>query len=136
MEKNLFVVPTNHVHQFWNLAEDHLQKAIDTGNGEFTADQLKQYVAQGQSTLLLIMGIDNVCYGALTVQWVLYPNDRVCYVTYLGGRGVFSCWEQFLTWIKNSGGTKLQCSTALPQLIRLYEKYKFKPKYTLMEYKL
>ena len=136
MEKNLFVVPTNHIHQFWHLAEKHLQQAIDTGNGEFTIDQLKQFVAQGNSTLLLIMGKDDICYGALTVQWVSYPNDRVCYVTYLGGRGVFSCWDQFVTWTKNNGGTSIQCSTALPKLIRLYGKYNFKPKYTLMEYKL
>lgn len=136
MESNLFVVPTTHIHQFWHLAEKHLQRAIETGNGEFTIDQLRQFVAQGQSDLLLIMDEDKNCHGALTVQWINYPNDKVAYVTYLGGRQIFKCWEQFLTWTNNNGATKIQCSTGHEQLIRLYQRYKFKPKYTLMEYKL
>ena len=38
MNHNLFIVPTTHVQHFWHLAKDYLQKAIDTGNGEFTID--------------------------------------------------------------------------------------------------
>ena len=37
----LYVVPTNQVQRFWYLAEPLLQKALDKGNNEFTAGQLK-----------------------------------------------------------------------------------------------
>ena len=37
----LYVVPTNQVQRFWYLAEPLLQKALDKGNNEFTADQTK-----------------------------------------------------------------------------------------------
>ena len=37
----LYVVPTNHVYQYWDLAEPLLQKALDKGNGEFTAEPIK-----------------------------------------------------------------------------------------------
>ena len=62
----LYIVPTNHVQQFWYLAEPLLQKALDKGNGEFTAEQLKLLVAQGQQQLLLLMK-DDRCICALTV---------------------------------------------------------------------
>ena len=136
MEANLFVVPTNHVHQFWDIAKGHLQKAIDTGNGEFTIDQLRQFVAQGNSELLLVMN-DTTCECAFTIQWVNYPNDRVAYITYIGGITNHKCWEQFLTWVRNNGGTKVQGSTAKESIVRLWKrKWGMKPKYTLMEYKL
>ena len=51
----LYVVPTNQVQRFWYLAEPLLQKALDKGNNEFTADQLKLLVTQGQQQLLLVM---------------------------------------------------------------------------------
>lgn len=136
METNLFVVPTTHIHQFWHLAERHLQRAIDTGNGEFTIDQLRQFVAQGNSTLLLVMDNEKNSHGAVTVQWINYPNDYVAYVTYLGGKNILKIFNQFELWAKNNGATKIQCSTGHENLIRLYQRYKFKPKYTLMEYKL
>jgi hypothetical protein len=136
-DTNLFVVPTNHIHQFWHLAKSHLQKAIDEGNGEFTIDQLRQFVSQGQSDLLLIMDKDKQCHCAFTVQWINYPNDRVAYITYLGGRTNPTAWEQFVIWVKNNGGTRIQGSTAKESIVRLWRmKWGMKPKYTLMELEL
>ena len=132
--KTLYVVPTNNIHQFWHLAEPHLQKAINESNGEFTIDQLRQFVSQGQSDLLLIMDKDNKCHCAFTVQWINYPNDRVAYITYLGGRTNNTSWEQFVIWVKNNGGTKIQGSTNKDSIVRLWRmKWGMKPKYTLME---
>lgn len=134
MEKNLFVVPTNHVHQFWHLAELFLQKAIDQSNGEFSIKQLRQFVAQGQADLLMIMDTNNKPYCAFTVQWINYPNDRVAYITYLGGRTDKRSWQQFVTWVKNNGGTIIQGSTNKPSIVRLWRMmFGMKPKYTLME---
>ena len=136
MEKNLFVVPTEHIHQFWHLAEKHLQRAIDTGNGEFTIDQLKQYAAYGSCVLFIILDEEQKCHGAITGQWTIYPNERVFYITYLGGNGVIRTWDQLQSWVKSNGGTVIQGSTSKDSLVRLYQQLKLKPKYTLMEYKL
>lgn len=137
MEKNLFIVPTEHVHQFWHLAEKYLQQAIDTGNGEFTIDQLRQFVSQGNSTLLLVLDETYKCYCAFTVQWIMYPNDRVAYITYIGGITNKKCWDQFVDWVRNNGGTRIQGSTSKQSIVRLWRiKWDMKPKYTLMEYKL
>ena len=129
----LYVVPTNQVQRFWHLAEPLLQKALDKGNGEFTADQLKLLVTQGQQQLLLVMK-DEICYVALTVQFINYPNDRVAYITYIGGKNTKAGFEQFKMWAKQQGCTKIQGSTKYKSIEKLWNRlYGYKPKYTLME---
>ena len=132
----LYVVPTNQVQRFWYLAEPLLQKALDKGNNEFTADQLKLLVTQGQQQLLLVMKEDK-CYVALTVQWINYPNDRVAYITYIGGKNTKAGFEQFKQWAKENGGTAIQGSTKYEGIARLWSRlYGYKKKYQLMELKI
>ena len=132
----LYVVPTNQVQRFWYLAEPLLQKALDKGNGEFVSGQLKLLLTQGQQQLLLLMKEDK-CYVALTVQWINYPNDRVAYITYIGGKNTKAGFEQFKTWVRQSGGTAIQGSTKFESIARLWNKlYGYEKKYTLMELKL
>ena len=80
----LFVIPQQLVHQYWHLAIPHLQRALNAGNGEFTIDQLKLFTAEGNCILLLVLNSEKQCTCALTIQWITYPNDRVCYITYIG----------------------------------------------------
>ena len=132
----LYIVPTIQVQRFWHLAEPLLQKALDKGNGEFTADQLKLLVTQGQQQLLLVMK-DEICYVAFTVQWINYPNDRVAYITYIGGKNTKAGMEQFKQWVKENGGTSIQGSTKFESITKLCNRlYGFNKKYQLMELKL
>ncbi len=137
----LYIVPTNHVQQYWHLAEPLLQRALDKGNDEFTADTLKLTVAQGQQQLLLLMKEDE-CYCALTVQWVMYPNERIAYITYIGTkkeRGAITKqgFEQFKDWVKHNGGTAIQGATKFESIARLWNRlYGYEKKYQIMELKL
>ncbi len=117
----LYVVPTNQVQRFWYLAEPLLQKALDKGNGEFVSGQLKLLLTQGQQQLLLLMKEDK-CYVAVTVQWINYPNDRVAYITYIGGKNTKAGFEQFKTWVKQNGGTAIQGSTKYDSIARLWNR--------------
>jgi hypothetical protein len=137
MKLTVYVVPTNHVQQFWHLAEPLLQKALDKGNGEFTADQLKLLVAQGQQQLILSLDEDKKCHCAVTVQWIMYPNDRVAYITYIGGRNTKAGFDQFKIWVKNNGGTCIRGATKFESIARLWKRlYGYEEIYTLMELKL
>ena len=136
MKEQLIVVPTIQVQRFWHLAEPFLQSALDKGNKEFTAGQLKLLCTQGQQQLLLIMKGED-CLGSATVQWISYPNDRVAYITYLGGKNIHTIADDFKGWVKNSGGTSVQCSTKYDSIVRLLtKKHGYKAKYQLMELKL
>jgi hypothetical protein len=132
----LYVVPTNQVQRFWYLAEPLLQKALDKGNDEFTADQLKLLVTLGQQQLLLVMKEDK-CYVAVTVQFINYPNDRIAYITYIGGKNTRAGFEQFKQWAKEQGCTAIQGSTKYESIARLWNRlYGYQKKYQLMELKL
>lgn len=133
----VFVVPTNHVQQFWHLAEEHLQRAIEKSNNEYTIDQLKLSVVNGEQILLIALDDNKKCKSALVGKWHIYPNDRVFYISYIGGRNTKEPWSQFVTWVKESGGTAIHGSTKFESIVKLWNKfYGFKPKYTLMELKL
>ena len=132
----LYIVPTQQVQRFWHLAEPLLQKALEKGNNEFTADQLKLLVTQGQQQLLLVMK-DEICYVALTVQFINYPNDRIAYITYIGGKNTKAGFGQFKQWAKEQGCTAIQGSTKYESIARLWHRlYGYKKKYQLMELKL
>lgn len=132
----LYVVPTNHVQQYWHLAEPLLKLALDKGNGEFTPEQLKLLVAQGQQQLLLLMKEDKV-HCALTVQWIMYPNIRVAYITYIGGKNTKAGFEQFKHWVKSNGGTCIRGATKFESIARLWNRlYGYEKIYTLMELKI
>ena len=137
----LYVVPTNQVQRYWHLAEPLLKRALDKGDGEFNNDTLKLTVAQGQQQILLLMKED-VCYCALTVQWVMYPHERVCYITYIGTKkeGGFVTkkgFDQFKQWVKHNGGTSVQGSTKYDSIAKLWNRlYGYEKKYQLMELKI
>jgi hypothetical protein len=136
-ELKLYVVPTFHVQQYWYLAEPLLQKALDKGNDEFTADQLKLVTAQGEQQLLLLMDEKQQCHCALTVRFYTYPNDRVCYITYIGGHNTQAGFDQFKSWAKNNGATSIQGSTKYKSIEKLWNRfYGYEKKYTLMELKI
>ena len=42
------------------------------------------------------------CIGSATVQWISYPNDRVAYITYLGGKNIHTIADDFKDWVKTS----------------------------------
>ena len=134
---NLYIVPTNQVHRFWDKAVPHIKQAMKMGDGEYTIDQLKLLVIQGQQQLLMVMDDEDKCHVALTIQWTTLGSQRVCYISYIGGNNTQECWDQFVQWVKNSGGTSIQGSTKSKAIARLWRMaYKMQSKYTLMELKL
>ena len=97
----LYVVPTNQVQRFWYLAEPLLQKALDKGNGRIYSRTIKT-ASYTRSATITISNERRCCYVALTVQWINYPNDRVAYITYIGGKNT----KQGLSSL-NSGSKKM-----------------------------
>jgi hypothetical protein len=131
---NLRIVPN--VQQAWHQVEDMLASAMVHVDGEYTLDQLKVMLVDGKQTLLVLVDDDNKIQTAFTIQWIDYPNDKVAFLTAIGGKTDLNAFNQFKDWVKASGGTKIQGAT-FEAVARLWKmKLGFKHKYTIMEYEL
>ena len=72
--------------QSWGLVESYIKEAMKWGHGDSTLDQVKMYVTLGQWGLLAVFDEEGKIHGACTVSFLNYPNDRVAFITAIGGK--------------------------------------------------
>jgi hypothetical protein len=102
------VVAPNFIFDVWKDVESFLNASINVSGGDFTLDQLKFSLGKGEQTLLVSVNKQNVINGAMTVEFTNRPNDRVMFITALGGNGIVNdeTFSQVETWAKSQGATK------------------------------
>jgi translation initiation factor 1 (eIF-1/SUI1) len=133
------VFPLNvaYLHQHWEEVAKYLNPALElSGVEEFTLEQMKVYILNGSWTLFVVVEEEKLC-GAVVVAFSNYPNDRVAFVTAIGGKFISSkeTFEKFKVALKNMGATKIQ-GGARESVARLWNRLGFKNKQILVEYKL
>lgn len=134
---NVFPLNVAYLHQHWEEIEKYLQSALDLGGvEEFTLDQMKVYIVNGNWTLFVVEENKKLC-GAVVVAFANYPNDRIAFVTAIGGKFISSkeTSDKFKTLLKNMGATKIQ-GAARESVARLWKRIGFTNKQILVEYKL
>ena len=132
------VITSQHVSQNWSLVEPFIKGAEEKfGGAEYTTDQIKVYLVQGQWMLLVAVDESNEIHGAATVSFINYPNDRVAFVTAIGGKLITSqeTFEQMSEILKVNGATKIQ-GAAKDAVVRLWKRFGFEEKAILVEAKL
>lgn len=130
-------VDTNYVHQVWNLVEPFLAKGLVRSGGEYNADQLKVFLVSGAQKLLIAVE-DNVINGAAAIEFINYPNERVAFVTSIGGKMIANkeVWEQFESWCRHNGATMVR-GAAFESVARLWKKaFGVEQRYVIVEKKL
>jgi len=133
---NLRIVPSTHIQQIWNEVESMLASAIVHSAGEYNLDQLKVMLVEGRQVLLVLIDEEGKIQTAFTVEWINYPNDRVAFLTAIGGKTDLNAFNQFKDWVKASGGTKIQ-GAAFESVARLWKrKLGFENRYIIVEYAL
>jgi hypothetical protein len=102
------VVAPNFIFDVWKDVESFLNASINVSGGDFTLDQLKFSLGRGEQTLLVSVNDTNVINGAMTVEFINRPNDRVMFITALGGNGIVNdeTFSQVESWAKSQGATK------------------------------
>ena len=102
------VVAPNFIFDVWKDVESFLNASINVSGGDFTLDQLKFSLGKGEQTLLVSVNEQNVINGAMTVEFNNRPNDRVMFITALGGNGIVNdeTFSQVESWAKSQGATK------------------------------
>jgi hypothetical protein len=102
------VVAPNFIYDVWKDVESFLNASINVSGGDFTLDQLKFSLGRGEQTLLVSVNEQNIINGAMTVEFNNRPNDRVMFITALGGNGIVNdeTFSQVESWAKSQGATK------------------------------
>lgn len=131
-------VPVQLVNQVWSRVEPFIKSAEEKfGGSEYTTEQIKVYLVTGQMMLLVATDDNAEIHGAATVSFINYPNDRVAFVTAIGGKLVTSpeTFTQMSDVFKANGATKIQ-GMAKEAVARLWKRFGFEEKAILVEVKL
>ena len=128
-----YVVPTEHIQQTWDKVEIMLDRAMAHSGGEYDLDQLKVLLTQGRQVLCVGTEEDLIIKCAMTIGWINYPNDRVAFITAIGGKTDKQGFGEFELWVKANGGTKIQ-GAAFEAVARLWKRaYGFENRYIIVE---
>ena len=111
-----------------------ISNALEYGEQDYTLDQIKVYLANGNWALIIAVNEIEEVAGACTVTFINYPNDRVAFVTSIGGRLISDkdTYTQFKTILKTFGATKIQ-GAVRKSIARLWHRLGFKERYITVE---
>ena len=82
----LLHIPTHFVAQIWEKVCPFIANALKYAQDDYTIDQVKVYLSTGQWILIVVSNEINEVVGASTITFQNYPNDRVAFVTAVGGK--------------------------------------------------
>ena len=122
------------IAQTWPMVEGFIAKAMKFSGGDYNLDQIRIYLSQGTWLLLVAVDDENKVHGAMTVSFMNYPNDRVAYVTSMGGKGICTAdaLDQMKSIVSAMGATKVQAG-GRPAIVRMLGRLGFNQRYTVVE---
>jgi hypothetical protein len=125
------------VNYTWDKVERFLADALAHSNGDYTVEQVKVFVTQGRWVLIVAVDDSGDIHGAATVEFFNRPDDRVAFITAIGGKLVSSAdtFEQLRTYAKSMGATAIE-GAARESIARLWRRYGFEEKYRIVGVKL
>jgi hypothetical protein len=127
-------VPTEFAAQAWPLVKDYLNLAVPYTRDEYTLEQIQLMVCTGQWLLLVAVDDNKNIQGAATVQLSNYPNHRIAFIMYIGGKLITNkeTYQQLVEAMKQRGATKIQAAVR-PEMERLCGRYGFKKITSIVE---
>lgn len=106
----------------WPEVSPVLEAAVAENHGEETLDQLRARIAFGGAALLV--GDFNGSRSVAVIEFTQHANFRVAMVNYLAGETSDGAWEEFKSWARGAGASKMECRCR-PVLLRLFSRYGF-----------
>ena len=140
---NIQVVDTSYVVQAWPLVKDYLEDALVKDNGSpewsdcYNLHHVQSFLSSGLWLLLVATDDEGKVCGAATVSFANYPMARVAFITLIGGRLISNkdTFEQLKMILRQRGATKVQ-GYGRESIVRLWKRYGFEPRTTLVEVKI
>jgi len=137
MNLNIRYVANTHTAQMWPRIEKYVQSAMEYSHGDYTIDQIRLLINTGQWLLMVAVDEQGEVHGAAASSFLNYPNSRVAFITFIGGKLISNqeTFKQMSDILKQHGATKIQ-GMARPSIARLWKRYGFQERTTLVEVKL
>jgi hypothetical protein len=136
MSLSIRPVETTFVQQVWPFVEGYLQSALEKDGTctDYNIHHVQMFLTSGQWLLLVAADEDNAVHGAATVSFINYPLSRVAFITAIGGKLISNdeTFEQLKALLKQRGATKIQ-GFGREAIVRLWKRYNFEPRNTLVE---
>ena len=139
---NLTVQPVdpNYIVQIWPMVEPYLADALTKDNDApawsecYNIHHVQAFLTSGVWLLLVAVDEAGGIHGAATVSFANYPMNRVAFITLIGGKLVSSqeTFAQLKLILKQRGATKIQ-GYGREAIVRLWKRYGFEPRTTLVE---
>jgi len=129
---NVQYVPLEWVNGTWDKVDKFIASALAHSKGDYTVEQVKSLVTQGQWELLVAVE-EGVIHGAATINFYNRPNDRVAFITTIGGKLVSNkdTFEELRDFAKSKGATVIE-GAARESIARLWKRYGFEEKYRIV----
>jgi len=133
----LYQITPAQLPQIWPVVAPMLQRAIDLDPELNTAEQVEFAVRTGRTYLLIWDEPDEGITGAVTVDIVDYPRERVAHVNLMGGKSIVRThvFDEAKNWMRLMGATTTQC-WAKGTLVQMYEKMGMTNTHQVMREKL
>jgi hypothetical protein len=121
----------------WPQIEKYVLSAMEYGHGDYTIDQIRLLINTGQWLLMVALDEEGEVHGAAASSFLNYPNSRVAFITFIGGKLISNqeTFKQMSDILKQHGATKIQ-GMARPSIARLWKRYGFEERTTLVEVKI
>lgn len=117
----LQIVPADNVYGVWDTVAPFIEASLNVGSGHTTLDQIKLLLTRDMQTLFVFVDEGEIV-GAMVTEFMNYPNERVLFITEIGGREIIteSLCEQLETWARQNGATSIGAWADAPRA-RLYK---------------
>ena len=114
-----------------------MERALVFSGGEYSAEHLRMMLVRGEQVLLVAMQGKTII-GAASVAFENYPNDRIAFITAIGGRMIAEpeLFDQLKYWCRANGCTKIR-GAAREAVARLWkQKFGIGERYRIVEAQL
>jgi hypothetical protein len=120
--RQINIVAPDFINQYWNKIEPFFETSFKFSTDDYSVDQIKFLLVNGQQICLVAVDDDGSIIGASAVSISNYPNHRVLHITSMGGRALVEAdlIKQFEAWARSQGVTKIRAFAQDAQA-RLYK---------------
>lgn len=131
------IVPLEYVHSVFEHVMEYIDNALQYSHGDYTLDEARVYIANGDWQLMIAVDEDNTVHGCAVISYFNRPRARVAYVVAAGGKFITDkdVIQQFFGLLKMHGATCAEAATR-NAMAKLLQRCGFAEKYRIVECEL